>query len=346
MKLAVGPRQFLRGNGGQPGQCHAVTLAALPGGDLLAAFFAGTREGFGDTAIWLSRRHDGVWQSPLRLMAEEGLAHWNPVLHASGHRIWLFYKVGATVHVWITRVTVSDDGGATWSVPRPLVPGETAPRGPVKNKLLVLADGAWLAPASTEDDRHWDAFVDRSADEAASWNRCEVPIAHDVHRTAAADAPWRGLSEQALWESDPARTFAWDGVIQPSLWQSAPGRVHMLLRSTRGRIFRSDSDDAGLTWRPAYATTLPNNNSGLDLVRLPGGELVLACNPVAGNWASRSPLVLLVSADNGKSWAQEAVLEDADGEFSYPAVIEHDGRLLVGYTWNRTDIVVREIVHG
>src|SRR4051812_44395462 len=80
--------------------CHASTIVALPGGELLAGFFAGRREGEGDTAIWLSRWSDGNWHEPVRAFAEDGVAHWNPVLHAEGGRVWLFYKVGPTVHDW------------------------------------------------------------------------------------------------------------------------------------------------------------------------------------------------------------------------------------------------------
>jgi predicted neuraminidase len=344
MRLQPGRRAFLvpEGHGGFA-QCHASTLAVLPSGDLLVAFFAGAREAAADSAIWLSRRQAGSWAPPRRLLAEPGLPHWNPVLHAEGERVWLFHKVGATVHDWATRIATSDDGGVTWSDARPLVAGETAPRGPVKNKLIVLADGDWLAPGSIEDDRHWDAFVDRSPDRGRSWTRTDIPLVHRDGGQPAGAAAWRGLAEQMLWESDPARTFAWDGVIQPSLWQSDAEHVHMLLRSTRGRIYRSDSADAGRRWTEAYPTELPNNNSGLDLVRLADGGLVLACNPVAGNWASRSPLSLLTSSDEGRSWARGVPLETADGEFSYPALVADGGRLHVTYTWNRSNIVHREI---
>ncbi len=268
------------------------------------------------------------------------------MLHAQDSRLWLFHKVGPTVHSWTTRVATSADGGATWSAPRPLVSGGTSPRGPVKNKLIVLANGDWLAGGSVEDDRNWDAFTDRSADQGLTWERSAVPLEHRASSPASGAPVWRGLAEAALWETDPARTFAWDGVIQPTLWESAPGRVHMLLRSTRGSIHRSDSQDGGRVWCAAYATPLANNNSGLDLVRVPDGMLVLACNPVAGNWASRSPLVLLVSTDNGARWQERAVLESGAGEFSYPAIIAAGGGLHVLYTWNRTSIVHREIAVG
>ncbi len=332
-------QQLLQDGHGLFESCHASTIVKLPGGDLLAAFFAGKREGEGDTAIWLSRCIDGAWQPPLRQFAQDGTAHWNPVLHAEGNTVWLFYKTGPTVHSWVTSLAISADGGRSWSEPRPLIPGDPAPRGPVKNKLIVLAEGGWLAPGSVEDDRRWDAFTDRSSDHGKSWTRADVPLEHVATGETANAEPWQGLSENALWETDPARIFAWDGVIQPTLWESQPGHLHMLLRSTRGQIYRSDSHDGGRNWCAAYATSLPNNNSGLDVVRLSSGALVLACNPVAGNWGRRSPISLLHSVDNGESWSQPVHMQTREGEFSYPAIIASGDRLDVTYTADRRTII-------
>jgi len=318
--------------------CHASTLVDLPDGALLCGFFAGEREGAGNTAIWLSSHREGQWHTPRRAFAEAGLAHWNPVLHAEGNRVWLFYKVGATVHEWTTRVAVSEDGGQSWGAARALIAGEASPRGPVKNKMLVLSSGEWLAPASVETETAWDAFVDCSADHGATWRSALVPIDHTA-TCGAQSSIWSGLAENALWETNLQRVFAWDGVIQPSLWESAAGHVHMLLRSTRGWVYRSDSVDNGKTWCAAYATSLPNNNSGLDLVRLDDGALVLAYNPIAANWGSRTPLSLAGSSDNGETWSHLADLETAEGEFSYPAIIAVENRLHVTYTWNRKNII-------
>ncbi|MDF2724905.1 MAG: hypothetical protein K0Q59_4580, partial [Paenibacillus sp.] len=61
--------------------CHASTLVVLPDGDILAAYFAGTKEKDSDCAIWSSRRSaKGGWAAPVKLADEEGVAHWNPVL--------------------------------------------------------------------------------------------------------------------------------------------------------------------------------------------------------------------------------------------------------------------------
>ncbi|AMO55886.1 hypothetical protein EZMO1_1737 [Endozoicomonas montiporae CL-33] len=121
------------------------------------------------------------------------------------------------------------------------------------------------------------------------------------------------------------------------MWESQPGHVHMLMRSTRGVLYRSDSMDYGDSWCEAYSTTVPNNNSGIDLVKA-GESLILVCNPVPGNWGERTPLSILVSEDNGRSWSSPIHLETAAGEYSYPAVIAQDGLLHVTYSWNRRSI--------
>lgn len=344
MKVAVAEREFLLPDGHRRfGQCHASTLVSLPGGDLVAAFFAGTREGEGDTAVWLASRRRGCWQSPEPLFGVPGLPHWNPVLHAEGARLWLFYKVGASVHVWRTRCAESGDGGTTWSAPRDLVPGDPLPRGPVKNKLIVLANGDWLAPGSIETVSTWRAFVDVSVDRGRTWQKHDVPLAAASAPAARPTEIWSGLANAQLWENDVGRVFGWDGVIQPTLWESTSGTVHMLLRSTRGQVYRSDSSDRGRNWSAAYPTALPNNNSGIDVVRLGSGPLVLACNPVAGNWGRRYPLSLLCSTDNGANWGGRTDVEADEGEFSYPAIIDAGDALHLCYTANRTNIVHRRI---
>jgi len=54
---------------------------------------------------------------------------------------------------------------SVWSQPGELVPGDIGGRGPVKNKLIKLQNGDWLAPASIETNTLWVCFVDRSSDQ-------------------------------------------------------------------------------------------------------------------------------------------------------------------------------------
>jgi len=296
--------------------CHAATLIVLPDGDVLAAWFGGTREKANDVAIWLSRLASGVraWSTPTRIADEEGIAHWNPVLFRNRQGdIYLYYKVGHEIPDWFTRAIVSRDGGYRWSEPWELVPGDVGGRGPVKNKPVELTDGTILAPASLETETEWDAFADISRDGGLSWE-------------ASAIVPLDRSS------------FSGKGIIQPTIWESAPGRAHMLLRSTDGAVYRSDSDDGGRTWARAYATSLPNNNSGIDLCRTDFGLLALVYNPISGDWAARTPLSMAFSADNGATWGDAFIFEHEPGEYSYPAIVADGSSLHIVYTWNRERI--------
>ena len=328
--------EFVFGNEPPFASCHASTVFKLDDGVVLCAWFGGSYEGHDDVAIWLSRRKaEGKWSPPEKIADENGTPHWNPVLTLSPeHRLHLFYKVGPNCRDWSTRVMTSSNGGVNWRRPRNLDSIDGFPVGPVRNKPIVLSDGSWLAPTSRESETEWDAAVTISSNDGASWELGgPVPLDH----------------------SD----FQGKGIIQPTLWESSPGQTHMLLRSTAGRIYRSDSPDWGKSWSAAYPTELDNNNSGIDLVQMPDGRLVLVHNPVPISWGKRTPLVISVSDDNGSTWRKELVLEDEDpdldesrvtldrahraNEFSYPAVVMDGTTVLVTYTWKRERIRFRRV---
>ena len=298
--------------------CHASTVVRTPSG-YAVAWFGGTAEHNSDVGIYAVYGTADGFSEPVHVSREDGIAHWNPVLwRRLDGTLLLYYKVGAEIPDWVTYVARSADDGRTWSEPSPLVPGDTSGgRGPVKNKPLRLSDGTVLAPASCEQGP-WRAFFDRSEDDGLTYARTAFIETPEVNGKPV-------------------------GVIQPTLWESRPGHVHALMRSDAGALYRTDSDDAGLTWCRAYATPLANNNSGVDLTKLSDGSMLLACNPVRGNWAARTPLVLLRSRNGGESWKPYRVLEDDPGEYSYPAVIDAgDGRAAVTYTWDRRKVAFCE----
>ncbi|RKN84844.1 sialidase family protein [Paenibacillus ginsengarvi] len=298
--------------------CHASSVLVLPSGDVLAAWFAGTREGADDVGIWLARRSGGVWSDPQVVADENDLPHWNPVLFltASG-TVQLYYKVGKKIPQWQTRIITSQDGGLTWSEPKELVPGDFGGRGPVRCKPIYTKDGKLVAPASVETKTEWDAFVDLSDDDGQTWTKSSfVPVDHS--------------------------TFPQKGIIQPTLWETSEG-LHMLVRTSAAEIYRSDSADGGRTWTPAYPIGLPNNNSGIDIVQLDDGRLVLIFNPVGLNWGARSPLILRMSEDNGKTWGIPFALEKEEGEYSYPALVAEGRTLHLTYTWKRETVAYWKI---
>jgi len=144
------------------------------------------------------------------------------------------------------------------------------------------------------------------------------------------------LASPSAWHSvgplnDPGEFAA----IQPTILVHSPTRVQILCRSRQGVITEAWSNDAGRSWSRMSATTLPNPSAGIDSLRLADGRFLLAYNPTT---EGRQKLELAVS-DDGKAWRRGVVLEDAPGEYSYPALIRsRDGRLHLTYTWQRQRI--------
>lgn len=302
-------------------RCHASTIVELPTGDLLAAWFGGRHEGDESVEIWLSRRSTGAasWTIPQQMTSFPDVPCWNPVLFRdASETLWLFFKIGSNPMSWVGAYRKSDDGGVTWGETHYLPAGLL---GPVRCKPLILSSGVILAGSSVEAGRHgggskpqpywsWASWVERSTDRGQSWT-VHGPITF------------------------PGVNF---GLIQPTLWETDSGRIRMLMRATRqiGRICESVSDDGGVTWTPARATSLPNPNSGIDAVKLRDGRIVLAYNHTN---TGRSPLNLAVSRNDGESWDTGYVLENQPGEFSYPAIIQTvDGNIHITYTWKRIRI--------
>ena len=331
-------------------QCHASTLAQLKDGRIFVAWFAGTRESYPDTAIWMSYLfpNEKVWSKPAVIAKVKNVAHWNPVLFTFNDKMYMFFKVGELIENWITYYMVFEN--EKWSEPKLLVKTKNIElqhnRGPVRSKPIVLSNGNWLAPSSTEKtispaiysldglsfakaDVDWKAFVDISKNEGKTWHKSQL-IDFDRKKYGLKDVKRFG-------EFSKHTDGKYGGVIQPTLWESTKGNVHMLLRSTAGFIFRSDSADYGQIWCEAYPTELPNNNSGIDVVIMKG-LLFLVYNPVAGNWAARTPLSLVASKDNGKIWGKPLNIQEGSGSFSYPSIAILNDGLGIVYTWNRVSI--------
>lgn len=295
-------------------ESHAATIAETPGG-LITAWFGGTKERNPDVGIWVSRRVDNKWTTPVEVangIVNDTLRYacWNPVLYqVPGGDLLLFYKVGPKVAGWKGWLKTSKDGGITWSAAQPLPDGYL---GPVKNKPVLLNNGELLCPSSTEGGR-WRAHFEYSLDKGRTWQM-------------------RGPLNDTSFN-----------VIQPSILRHGNNRLQILCRSKEGVIVQAWSDDNGHTWSPLLATSLPNNNSGTDAVTLADGRQLLVYNhvktPQGKPKGARTPLNVAVSED-GISWSASLVLEDSPvSQYSYPSVIQSaDGYVHVVYTWRRQRI--------
>ena len=349
--------------------CHGSCLTALPNGSLLCVWFGGSREGAADTEIYFSvgrprytavkekkpdsgreHIHDGRVQETLEVSCDwtEPVcitnmpeACWNPVLLVQHEHVLLFFKTGNKIADWKTMVMLSRTDPVYWGHPRPLVPGDaTGGRGPVRTKPILLPSGRICAGGSIERGE-WQCFCDYSDNYGITWNRTALLGLNLLALNLPEDGEHGHTEPVAVSELPPlsAQSFNGRGVIQPVIWQEL-GRLHMYMRSTEGYIYSSVSEDEGKHWTDPQPTELYNNNSGFDVIRVPGGRLFLACNPVRGNWGARTPLALFMGRENGSRWEMFLRLEKGKGEFSYPSLTYAFNGLWVSYTYNRENIAV------
>lgn len=290
--------------------CHASTITELPNGDLRAAWYAGSREGAKDVAIFTSRSLLGSdrWMYPKMVVNTPNCSEGNPVLFVDANgQTWLFY-VTMYGDGW-TRCKVyylkSNTMGKRWDE-RNVLREELG--WMTRNKPLYLSNGDILLPVY--DERSWSSMVMISGDGGETWNT------------------YGNLSSPK-------------GVIQPTVVQRGDGSLLMLMRSRDGEIWRSTSDDSGRSWEAAQPTELPNPNCSVDMVRLHSGNIALVYNDTQHG---RTPLTVALSTDEGETWGYKRDLETERAEYSYPAVIQtRDGGIHITYTYRRVSIMHVEI---
>jgi predicted neuraminidase len=310
--------------------CHASTIIELHDGTLLAAWFGGSGEGKPDVAIWGARRTAAGWSAPFELVREPEIASWNPVLfHDARGRLWLYYKFGPVAAGWTGGRMVSTDEGRTWSKPEHLPAGLL---GPIRAKPYLAPDGTIVAGSSTESYHAWAVWIERSTspDPEGNWQR----LGPYTLPNAAIESLKPPSANSNIGKLGPELTT---GLIQPTVLSLGGQHLRFYARSTDniGRICVSDSYDEGRTWTTPRPLDVPNPNSGIDLVALRDGRIVLIYNDTT---TGRTPLNLAVSRD-GEHFTNFRTLEDTPGEYSYPAILQaKDGSLLATYTWHRTRI--------
>lgn len=299
---------------------HAASLSQLPDGRIAAAWFAGSKEGAEDVAIWFSTRNKAGWTQPTPIANRETTAGGtfahvrkigNPALYSEGNWLHLWY-VSVGIGGWAgssINHSVSTDGGQSWFKPSKL---QTSPFGNistlVRSNPIPLANGDIGLPVYHE-------FIAKHGE----WLRISAT----------------GQILDKVRMTHPVRT------LQPAIAVLDAQHAIAALRDAGpapGKVQISTTQDAGQSWQAGEALSAPNPNSSVAIARLNSGRLLLASNPQD----SRNALLLWISSDSGKTWQASRTVETAaDGaaEFSYPALlVARDGLIHLAYTWRRQGI--------
>jgi predicted neuraminidase len=276
--------------------CHCPVIQELPNGEFMVVYYAGKNEAHPSVGLMASWKplKGGAWTKPVLIHKTLGRPDGNAVLAWYKDKLHMFYDV---IHFllfpWFNTklyLKTSTDFGRTWSDSRLVVDR----RGfVVRTKPLVLGD------------------------------RLLVPGGNGYHL--------KGVSNVLITKDGATFHMSGDIVLpkghseQPAITRLADGSLLAYLRTDTDHVYKSTSKDLGETWTLGEELPFNNPNSALDLVRTAKGEIVLVWNnnPLVGNMAqNRRCLNIAYSPDEGKTWpVVKEVERDADGSFSYPAII-------------------------
>lgn len=287
---------------------HCSTFVELPDGSLLAAWMTGSFEPAPDQHLATVRRPAGAhaWEPPVPLPQSHGRIEGQPVfLFDESSVLWLYgvCLVGADWTTARIHRRRSYDLGRTWGEAEDLC---LATGWMLRSRPIKLGPGRWLLPAY--DEVRWRSIILHSENDGRTWTPSQ-PI-----------------------ESDPGNIHA---CLIPG---AVGGELMTYCRSggIGGWTWLTRSLDGGWTWDRPQPTAIPNPNSGLDVIRMQAGPLIMAYN---NSHTDRSPLCLIVSHDDGESWSLPRTVARGNGEFSYPTLLEGaKGLVRMTYTDRRETI--------
>ncbi len=314
--------RFIQPTGGPPA-VHAGTITRLHDGRLLAAWFAGSREGASDVHILMSSLASGAseWSEPTAIATREQTTNelnryiaklGNPILFAdSRKRLWLFY-VTVSMGGWSgSSITLkySDNDGVTWSQAERLV---TSPflniSTLVKGCPIECESGHLLLPVYHEFLRKFGEAIVISPD---------GHLVSKIRLTADQGAiqPWLvPIDRQACM----------------AFYRQSKHHQKQVLMNHLKDVFDSDCE-------PIEFTNVANPDAAIAVIRRANGEYLMACNPVESGRHRLS----LATSQNGVDWKiiREVEVSDPPAEFSYPYLIQGTrGEYHLVYTWNRTQM--------
>lgn len=309
---------------------HAASVAQMPNGDLLAAWFSGPFEGSVHQVVYGARSTDGgkTWGQGSVLQDDPHKSDFDPAFIVHGERVWMFYatgrwnrypfanqRPGEEAHIGAESFKIfartSGDSGLTWSEEARVF--DSVGWG-CRSNGIVLSTGELILP--THEFLTWTAAALRSEDGGKTWTRS---------------------TEVALPKSI--------GAAEPTIAELSSGALMMIVRSRDGELRACTSTDKGKTWSEPEKLGIPAGNASNNLLRLKDGRLLLTYN--SSPPPNRTELSMRLSSDDGNTWntplqlAETDIATDADAfwskQVSYPsAAAMEDGTVVV--VWGNLEL--------
>ena len=299
---------------------HAASIEVLPNGNLALAWFTGG-EGTPNCSIAFSLLPAGspAWTAGVVVSKHTNYSDQNPVLHydATADLLNLYHTSQdpgdeSSSSIWHTS---SADGGITFP---PAVPLFSVPGAFTRNRIIPAASG------------NGTTFI------------------FPIYNSTPGDVPDYPImlmgSDSQGWT--PIRAPGAD-LIQPTVVRLSGSFLRAWLRNENETVaYVMDSTDDGVSWtNPAPSPDLPNNNCALQALVLQSGAVAMVFDDQTGPNTPRSPLVISLSYDGGRTFPVKRALQVHDDnqtvveEYSYPSLLQtEDGNIHIAYTYGRLTI--------
>ncbi len=282
-------------------------LRRMKDGSLVCFIYSGgKREPSPDNLVLVTRSVDdgNTWSPPKVAFSHSQRAVWSTELFIGGSRPMLFlytFCFDTNYFEIKTFISYGDDSGENWTTPVS-VPGGVANH--IYRKGFVASDGTWIFPV------YWAELRD-----GWEWNENERGVDNEGRTMPAANSCWTTRFACGMARSiDQGKSFSLHGYVhhpeydrsfwEPNIAEIAPGKLAMFIRTGGGALWRSDSEDNGLTWSKSYPTDIPNPGTKLDITMI-DGAIVMTSN---FNSKKRDPLSIWVSKDGCETWSKKIEL--------------------------------------
>lgn len=237
------------------------------------------------------------------------------LLRLGNGSIALVYARKNSMDDCIPQIRISNDEGASWSSPQPVISDQAGYFVVNNDRVIQLNGGRILVPVS-------------------------------LHKTSATQWSNRGTL-RCYYSDDNGKTWqsgkavpAPDSVItqEPGVVELADGSVMMIIRASGGRQYQSFSNDKGITWTEAVPSGLRSPISPASVKRVPGSSDLVAVTNNNGesgpgyHKSKRTPLTLFISRNSGLSWQAVTDIENNPEEtYAYTAIHFQGGYVLFAY---------------
>ena len=255
------------------------------------------------------------------------------LLRMQNNEIGLFYLVRAgrnDIRLYLRR---SSDEGMTWSAAELCIkpPGYYVV---INDRVVRLSDGRLLIPSAFHRN---GTGTDNSNQSIKFDSRGEVIffISDDDGRTFR-----EGDCKSVL----PYNMHSVSGLQEPGVMELGNGVLWAYARTDMGYQYEMFSFDRGETWTAAQPSRFTSPCSPMSMKRIPGtGDLLAVWNPIPyyngivqfSKWsdnAGRTPLVLAISKDEGRTWEDMKVVENEPLHgYCYCAIHFVKDCILLGY---------------